>query len=353
MEYLKKLFTLICLCVSYSVNAQYTSPVINLAEAWKSQPEVLNISAMTDNISYNVIKQKDIYRSAGKIENKKDYVLFKQTLYYDKELSMQHTYNSGEFIDNGIIKDNDSICYYQLSGGSLQIFDIKGNRIKSLNIPLWVNRICPLSSNEIVAYRTRSTEITNKGLAELCIIDINTGKTVFTHFSLSEKDAKENRLWFPLMNNNAWTYCGKMYFYENVSNNIYEIVKNTDDNFSFMERFKINISPLSTDYPQTKNISPKDYKMGTSLHITSVKEMSKCIIFNVTLNNIQTKLVFMKDKNKTVNAFRINPDIDGIANGEDIIPFSQLNKQQQETLMSKRGYNKEDANSLFILPVYQ
>ena len=98
-----------------------------------------------------------------------------------------------------------------------------------------------------------------------------TNKTIFTHFSLSKKEASENKLWYPLVNNKAWTYSGKTYFYENISNNIYEIVINSDNRFSLNKRFTINMSPLSVDYPQTSRMNQEDYKAGTALHLSDIK----------------------------------------------------------------------------------
>lgn len=354
MKHLKILFAFFCCCVSYSTKAQREVSVINLAKAWSDKAEILNLSSMTDAACYNIIEQEKLYGSIGNIKTGNGYVLFKQTLHYGKELSDTHIYNNGEFIDNGVIDNNDNILYYQVSNSNIEFFDTNGNITKSVKLPDWVNRVCPISQNELMAYRTKNTEITDNGLAEFCIIDLNTNKTVFTHFSLSKEEAAKNKLWFPLMNNKAWTYCGKVYFYENISNNIYEIVKNTDNKFSLEKRFKMEMSPLSIDYPQTVSISPNNYKMGISLHISDIKEMSKCIVFNMVLNKERKKLVLLKDGNKVINVLKINPDIDGITNGEDVIPYSALDKQQQEVLMQEKHIRQKDVTkNIFILPVYQ
>lgn len=348
-----KVFVFLCLCcASNFIMAQQSVPVVNLAKAWSSEPQVMNISKMTNSVSYNVIEQPIVYESAGKIESSKDYVLFKQSLYYGENLKNQYTYNNGDFTDNGIIQKDNNIMYYQLSGGKMLIYDIKGNIIKNISIPAWINKVVPISGNRIMAYRTRNIEITDDGLTEFCIIDIETNKIIFTHHSISKEDATSNKLWFPLMNNHAWTYIGKIFFYENVSNNIYEITEDKNGKFSLTKRLNIDMSPLSIDYPQTKSISPEDYKMGSSLHITDIKEMSGCIVFKTVINSEMKQLALMKDNGNVINIKNINPDIDNIVNGKDIIPFSALNKQQQEKLMIKAVDTRNEKN-IFIVPVYE
>ena len=352
MKHLKILFAFISCCVSYSITAQEECPVVNIAKALKAEAKVLNLSDMTDYVYCNMIEQNNLYESAGKIECGKESVLFKQTLHHGKNLSEQHTY-SGEFIDNGIIENNESILYYQLSGNIMQIFDTEGNIIKSIKLPDWVNKICPMPTNKLLAYRTRNNGRTEKGLAGFCIIDLKTNKTIFTHFSLSKKEASENKLWYPLMNNKAWTYSGKTYFYENISNNIYEIVINSDNRFSLNKRFTINMSPLSVDYPQTSRMNQEDYKAGTALHLSDIKEMSKCIIFSTVLNKEQKRVALIKASNETVNILRINPDLDGVANGDAIIPFIRIDKKQQEILLQKKHRGKHETENLFAIPMYK
>ena len=155
------------------------------------------------------------------------------------------------------------------------------------------------------------------------------------------------------MNNKAWTYSGKTYFYENISNNIYEIVINSDNRFSLNKRFTINMSPLSVDYPQTSRMNQEDYKAGTALHLSDIKEMSKCIIFSTVLNKEQKRVALIKASNETVNILRINPDLDGVANGDAIIPFIRIDKKQLEILLQTKHRGKHETENLFAIPMYK
>lgn len=308
------------------------SNMIDLSSAWNNTGRDLKLSDMYKTVTYSLVNNKGYIAPYGKTEVCDNVLLNNQQLYHKSGLLVYFDFRDPNKLvrDDGLFQHNNAVYYYQFYGEKLYIYDKNGFEISQIELPPFVDRIQSLPNGLLLGYRTKSINITDKGLPEYCIISPLEKKILNTVYSLSEKDAVNNKLWYPLMFNTAWVWQGKTFFYCNVTNEVSEIIPS--ENSLNVPLYSINKSPYSIDYPLTIQSDPDKWKMGENMNIIEIKESGSYILFKVSFKNEMQWIAYNKNTNEAFKVNKIISDIDGIADGNCIYPYEQLDNGRKELL---------------------
>lgn len=342
--------TFLSVCCIISASGNKSISMIDIAGEWNKEGVIVNLSDITGSVDYRIV-HCDNYGSIGNIVADEGFTLFKQTLYNANGLLCYYDFRNYSIVDNGAFSENGKVFYFHLSNHTISIFTQNGEKVKDIPVPKYVGKLLFLGNNKMAGYRTSSVEIKDDNLSELCVIDISTSDIIYEHTSISREQTDIHKQTFDLFCNKMWSYRGKALFFEIATQKIYE-VKNGTNGISLDPLYRLSIIQA------TKSASTKcdNKEMDKRMKITSIKELDKCIIFNVTYNKTYKKFIYFKDKAQLFNIKEIKPDIDNISLGQETISVNDLTNEQISVLkdyIDKKRISTQLGADAFAIPIYK
>ncbi|MBQ6433844.1 MAG: hypothetical protein IJJ94_07885 [Bacteroidaceae bacterium] len=336
------------------VNITKAQDTLKLSPAWL-ESEKINVSEYVSRIDYIPIEYNMPLSLNDRLYTGNDFVMFGKNIYWGNNYSQSISFADINAKDNCSSVINGELYYLSLRDSIVSIYKNGRNLAGKINLPQGIDRIHITDRGLLIGYRSRNIAVDDKGLRELYVYDIFNKELLLSHHSLSKSSCELNKQWFPFLYNLIWDYKGHIYYYENITQKVYEIVQIKDSGVRLVERFIIDMSPYAMSFDDALAMGDKDYTFGRSMHIMRVLEVANGIIFTISYDKKIKTIVFNKSNLSIAGVSTLTADLDEIASGELYLQWNRLS--QRGKIAAKKYFRSHNMSpsykpTTYIIPVY-